>query len=64
MFTAFSYSVHTGEFHRQELPGPPSFDAWGKAWMVFRTTMLLLKQCSPEPVDLFGGHIWGPQEAY
>eukprot|EP00969_Alexandrium_andersonii_P140022 6194427-Alexandrium_andersonii.AAC.1 len=22
MLTAFSYSVQTGEFHRQELPGP------------------------------------------
>eukprot|EP00969_Alexandrium_andersonii_P236135 10424947-Alexandrium_andersonii.AAC.1 len=33
MFTAFSYSVHTPEFHRQELPGPPSVDAWWKARM-------------------------------
>eukprot|EP00969_Alexandrium_andersonii_P109742 4840869-Alexandrium_andersonii.AAC.1 len=27
MFAAFSYSVQTGQFHREEPPGPPSFDA-------------------------------------
>eukprot|EP00969_Alexandrium_andersonii_P286098 12648642-Alexandrium_andersonii.AAC.1 len=64
MFTAFSDSAKTGEFHRQALPGPPSFDAWWKAWMAFRTTMLPLKQRHPEPLDLYGEHTRCLQEAY
>eukprot|EP00969_Alexandrium_andersonii_P079766 3517037-Alexandrium_andersonii.AAC.1 len=31
--------------------------------MVFRTAMLLLKQCSPEPLDLYGEHLRSRHEA-
>ena len=57
MFTAFTYSVQTGEWQRQELPGPPNFESWWKSWLVYKTTLLLLDACSPEPLDLYGEHI-------
>ena len=57
MFTAFAYNVQTGEWSRQELPGPPTFEAWWKSWVVYRTALLLLQEVNPEPLDLYGEFI-------
>eukprot|EP00969_Alexandrium_andersonii_P328237 14505001-Alexandrium_andersonii.AAC.1 len=56
MFTAFLYNAPAGEWARQELLGLPAFEARWKCWEVFKTTMLLLEQCAPEPLDLYGEH--------
>eukprot|EP00969_Alexandrium_andersonii_P119424 5279961-Alexandrium_andersonii.AAC.1 len=32
MFTAFTYLQDSGTYQPQELPGPPSFEAWWKCW--------------------------------
>ena len=54
VFTAFRYSVATGDWLRRELPGPSDFASWWKCWMVLKTTFLLLGAVSPEPLDLYG----------
>eukprot|EP00974_Lingulodinium_polyedra_P044995 4316357-Lingulodinium_polyedra.AAC.1 len=64
MYTAYAYQPATGEWRRQELPGPSDFPSWWKSWMVLRTTFLLLKAVSPEPLDLYGEWIRSLHEAY
>ena len=49
-----TYDPSSGEWRRQDLPGPPDMDTWWRSWMVFRTTMLLLQQAKAEPLDLYG----------
>ena len=67
VFTTHLYEPASGSWHRQELPGPPDFQAWWKSWLVFRTAMLLLDASPVEPLDLYGEHIrtftetYGPQ---
>ena len=57
MFEAHQYNPADGTWHRQDLPGPSSFEAWWKCWLVFRCTLLLLKMVAPEPLDLYGEFI-------
>ena len=59
---AFSYNVTTGEWKRTEQPGPPGFQDWWRSWRVYRTALLLLKACSPEPLDLYAEFIRGLTE--
>eukprot|EP00974_Lingulodinium_polyedra_P094594 9168186-Lingulodinium_polyedra.AAC.1 len=33
MFVAYAYQPATGEWERQEFPGPADFQAWWKSWM-------------------------------
>eukprot|EP00969_Alexandrium_andersonii_P149466 6609182-Alexandrium_andersonii.AAC.1 len=47
MFAAFTYLQESGAYQRQELPGPPSFEARWKCWTAWRATLLLLEQCNP-----------------
>ena len=57
MFIAYRYNMHSGEWARQELPGPPDFSTWWKSWMVLKTTFLLLDAVAPEPLELYGEFI-------
>ena len=57
MFTAFTYSVQTGEWQRQQLPGPFGFSSPWTSWMVHRAAALHLGIASPEPLDLYGEYI-------
>ena len=58
MYSGFVLSA-SGEWTKQELPGPCSFAEWWKCWMVLKTTLLLLDICLPEPLDLYGELIRG-----
>ena len=53
----FSYQVETGIWKRVELPGPPDFNAWWKAWLVLKTTLLLLQCVDSERLEHYGEFI-------
>ena len=57
MFLAHRYIPSTGQYQREELPGPPDFDHWLKCWNVLKTALLLLEQVDPEPLDLYSQFI-------
>ena len=54
---SFSYQVETGIWKRVELPGPPDFNAWWKAWLVLKTTLLLLQCVDSERLEHYGEFI-------
>ena len=56
-FVSQTLDFASGEWKRQELPGPPDFNAWWRSWKVLRTALLLLEISPPEPLDLYGEHI-------
>ena len=51
---SFSYQVETGTWKRVELPGPPDVNAWWKAWLVLKTTLLLLQSVDSERFERYG----------
>ena len=63
-FASRTLDPSTGEWRRQELPGPPDFPTWWRSWRVFRTALLLLEVSPPEPLDLYGEHIRTLSETY
>ena len=61
---AFSYQVETGTWKRSEVPGPPDFATWWRAWLVLKTTLLLLNCVSTERLEQYGEHIRHLVETY
>eukprot|EP00439_Symbiodinium_sp_Y106_P037384 s2320_g4.t1 len=57
-FTAYQLNVATGEWTKQEQPGPASYHAWVEAWKVLRTS-LLLEVADSERLDAYSEHIRG-----
>ena len=61
------YNPSDGSWKKAELPGPPSFEQWWRAWLVLRCTLLLLEEVRAEPLELYGEHVhtlsvqYGPQ---
>ena len=51
---AHHYEPSDGTWRRQDLPGPPNFDAWYRSWQVYRCAMLLIRASPSEPLDLYG----------
>ena len=51
---AHHYEPSDGSWRKQDLPGPPDFATWWRCWLVFRCTMILLRQAKPEPLELYG----------
>jgi len=51
---SFTYQVETGTWKRVELPGPPDFNTWWKAWLVLKTTLLLLQCVDSERLEHYG----------
>ena len=56
-FVSHVFSALTGEWRKQELPGPNSFEDWLKCWMVYRTTLMLLDITPPEPLVAYAEHV-------
>ena len=54
---SFSYQVETGTWKRVELPGPPDFNTWWKAWLVLKTALLLLQCVDAERLEHYGEFI-------
>ena len=62
---SFSYQVETGTWKRVELPGPPGFNSWWKAWLVLKTTLLLfLQSVDSERLEHYGEFIRQLVETY
>ena len=61
---SFSYQVETGTWKRVELPGPPDFNSWWKAWLVLKTTLLLLQCVDSERLEHYGEFIRQLVEMY
>ena len=57
MYTAQFVCPETGKLVRQELQGPPSFEAWWKCWSVYKTTLLLLDAVQPLPLEAYAEYI-------
>jgi hypothetical protein len=47
----------SGQWQRQELEGPPSYDTWWSCWRVYRACMLLLEAADAENLDNYAEHI-------
>jgi hypothetical protein len=54
---SFAFQADTGGWKRVELPGPPDFATWWRAWLVLKTTLLLLQAVASERLDHYGEHI-------
>ena len=61
---SFSCQVEAGTWKRVELPGPPDFNAWWKAWLVLKTTLLLLQCVDSERLGHCGEFIRQLVEMY
>ena len=61
---AFTFQVESGTWRRTEIPGPPDFSTWWKAWQVLKTTLLLLKSVSTERLEQYGEHVRHLVETY
>ena len=61
------FNPATGLWEPVEMVGPPSFDAWWKAFLVLRTALLMLDMAFSETLDNYGEWIrelaneWGPE---
>ena len=47
-FVSQTLDFASGEWKRQELLGPPDFNAWWRCWRVFRTALLRLEISPPD----------------
>ena len=54
---SFTFQVETGMWKRAELPGPPDFNTWWKAWLVLKTALLLLQCVDAERLEHYGEFI-------
>ena len=59
-----TFSPITGGWTRQELPGPPSFEAWLKCWRVLECSLLLLQAVRPERLRNYEDKIRGFNAQY
>ena len=54
-----------GSWHAREIYGPPSYEAWFRAWAVFRAGCLMLKQISLASLrSRFESLFIGPREVH
>ena len=58
-FIEHCYVPASGSWRRQELAGPPDYEAWLRCWLVFECAMLLLRQVKAERLRMYADLIRG-----
>ena len=58
-FVEHCYLPASGSWKRQELAGPPDYEAWLRCWLVFECAMLLLRQVKAERLRMYADIIRG-----